>query len=120
MKIAFIGAGSLGFTRQLFTDLMSVPELRGADVAFTDIDERNLGMVTALCQRDLNENGVPIKIRATTDRLEAFEGAKYVFDAVRVGGLEAFGTDVEIPLKYGVDQCVGDTLCIGASCTASA
>ena len=113
MKIAFIGAGSLGFTRQLFTDLMSVPELRRAEVSFTDINQRNLDMVTALCQRDLDENGVDIRIQATTDRLKAFEGANYVFDAVRVGGLEAFETDVTIPLKYGVDQCVGDTLCIG-------
>ena len=113
MKICFIGAGSLGFTRQLFTDLMSVPELRAADIAFTDINQRNLDMVTALCQRDLDENGVAIRIQATTDRRAAFEGAKYVIDAVRVGGLEAFETDVEIPLRYGVDQCVGDTLCIG-------
>ena len=113
MKICFIGAGSLGFTRQLFTDIMSVPELRGAEVAFTDINQRNLDMVTALCQRDLDENGVPVKIHATTDHLKAFEGANYVFNAVRVGGLEAFETDVEIPLRYGVDQCVGDTLSIG-------
>jgi alpha-galactosidase len=29
---------------------------------------------------------------------------------IRQGGLEAFQSDIEIPLKYGVDQCVGDTL----------
>ena len=113
IKICFIGAGSLGFTRQLLTDIMSVPELRKAEIAFTDIHEHNLEMVTLLCQRDLDENGVGTKIHATTNRREALKGANYVINAVRVGGLEAFETDVEIPLKYGVDQCVADTLCIG-------
>ena len=82
-------------------------------VAFTDINERNLDMVTQLCQRDIDENGLSIKIHATLDRREAFKDAKYVINCVRIGMLEAFTTDVEIPLKYGVDQCVGDTLCAG-------
>ena len=112
-KITFIGAGSIGFTRQLFTDLMSVKEFHNIEVAFTDINQANLDMVTQLCQRDLDENGIDIKIHATTDRREAFKDAKYIFNCVRIGGLEAFQTDVDIPLKYGVDQCVGDTLCAG-------
>lgn len=112
-KIAFIGAGSIGFTRQLLTDIMSVKEFRNIEVAFTDINEDNLNMVTQLCQRDLDENGINIKIQATLDRREAFKDAKYIFNCVRIGGLEAFQTDVDIPLKYGVDQCVGDTLCTG-------
>ena len=44
---------------------------------------------------------------------QALEGADYVINCVRIGGLEAFQTDIDIPLKYGVDQCVGDTLCAG-------
>jgi alpha-galactosidase len=112
-KLAVIGAGSVGFTRTLFSDLMTVPEFHDIEVAFTDINQHNLDMVTALCQRDLDENGVPIRIHATLDRREAFRGAKYVINCVRIGMLEAFETDVEIPLKYGVDQCVGDTLCAG-------
>lgn len=112
-KIAFIGAGSIGFTRALFTDLMSVPEFRNCEIAFTDINQHNLDMVTQLCQRDLDENGINIKIQSTLNRREAFEGAKYVFNCVRIGMLEGFTKDVEIPLKYGVDQCVGDTLCTG-------
>lgn len=112
-KIAFIGAGSIGFTRQLFTDLMSVPSFRNIEVAFTDINKDNLDRVTQLCQRDLDENGINIKIKATLDRREAFKDAKYVINCVRIGGLEAFETDVNIPLKYNVDQCVGDTLCTG-------
>ena len=93
-KVAFIGAGSLVFARTLFTDIMSVPEFHNIEVAFTDINEDNLEKTRALCQRDLDANGIPVKIFATTDRREAFR-------------------DIEIPLKYGVDQCVGDTLCTG-------
>ncbi|MCI8443444.1 MAG: alpha-glucosidase/alpha-galactosidase [Provencibacterium sp.] len=112
-KIAFIGAGSIGFTRQLLADILSVPEFRKIEVAFTDINPDNLRMVTQLCQRDIDENGLPIKIHATLNRREAFRNARYVINCVRIGMLEAFTSDVEIPLKYGIDQCVGDTLCIG-------
>ncbi|MCC8107613.1 MAG: alpha-glucosidase/alpha-galactosidase [Planctomycetes bacterium] len=113
MKIAFIGAGSIGFCRQIFTDIMTVPELRDSEIVFMDINATNLDMVRELCQRDVDANGIDLKIRATTDRREALKDADFVINSVRIGGLEAFETDVEIPLKYGVDQCVGDTLCIG-------
>ncbi len=112
-KVAFIGAGSIGFTRGLLADILTVPEFHDIEVSFTDINPDNLRMVTQLCQRDIEENGLSIKIHATLDRREAFKDAKYVINCVRIGMLEAFATDVEFPLKYGVDQCVGDTLCIG-------
>ncbi len=112
-KIAFIGAGSVGFTRTLFSDLMTVAEFHDLEVSFTDINQHNLDMVTALCQRDLEENGINIKINATLNRREAFQDARYIINCVRIGMLEAFETDVEIPLRYGIDQCVGDTLCAG-------
>ncbi|QNK90237.1 alpha-glucosidase/alpha-galactosidase [Sporosarcina sp. resist] len=112
-KIAFIGAGSIGFTRSLLRDLLAVPKFKDIKVAFTDINANNLEMVTQLCQRDINENGLSISIQATTDRKMALKGAKYIFNVVRIGGLEAFKTDIEIPLKYGIDQCVGDTLSAG-------
>lgn len=112
-KIAFIGAGSIGFTRGLLRDILSVPEFKDIEVAFTDINQSNLDMVTQLCQRDIDKNGLNIRIFSTTNRREALKGAKYVFNVVRIGGLEAFKLDVDIPLKYGVDQCVGDTLCAG-------
>lgn len=112
-KVTFIGAGSIGFTRGLLRDLLTVPEFHNIEVAFTDISQHNLDMVTELCQRDIRENGLRIQIQSTTNRREALTGAKYVICTIRVGGLKAFATDVEIPLKYGVDQCVGDTLCAG-------
>jgi len=112
-KIAFIGAGSIGFTRGLLSDILTVPEFNDIEVAFTDINPHNLEMVTQLCQRDIDENRLKIKILSTIDRREALKGAKYIFNVVRIGGLDAFKLDIEIPLKYGIDQCVGDTLCPG-------
>ncbi|MBN1808589.1 MAG: alpha-glucosidase/alpha-galactosidase [Planctomycetes bacterium] len=113
IKVAMIGAGSIGFTRRLMRDILSVPELADTEFAFTDINRRNLDMVTKLAKREIAENGSRAKITSTTDRRKALEGADYIFSMVRVGGLEAFKTDIEIPLKYGIDQCVGDTLCAG-------
>ena len=112
-KVAFIGAGSIGFTRTLLRDLLAVPEFGNIQVSFTDISEANLEMVQQLAQRDIDHNGLDIKITATTDRREALRDAKYVINVVRIGGLEAFETDIEIPLEYGIDQCVGDTLSAG-------
>ena len=86
-KLTIIGAGSLTFARTLFTDILSVPELRSIEVAFTDINPDNLDMVTKLCQRDLDANGIPTRIFATTDRREALKGARYIVNCVRIGGL---------------------------------
>ena len=82
-KVAFIGAGSLVFARTLFTDIMSVPEFRDIEVAFTDINATNLERTRALCQRDLDANGIPVTIEATTDRRKAFENARYIALAIR-------------------------------------
>lgn len=110
LKIAIIGAGSVGFTRSMIRDILIVPELQDIEIAFHDINAHNLDMVTQLVQRDIDHNDVPAKLSSTLDRREAIRGAKYIFSFVRVGGLEAFVHDVDIPLGYGVDQCVGDTL----------
>jgi alpha-galactosidase/6-phospho-beta-glucosidase family protein len=113
IKVAMIGAGSVGFTRGLMKDILTVSELADTEFAFTDISKTNLEMVAALCKRDIKENKLPAKVRASTNRLAMLEGADYVFCTIRQGGLKAFETDIDIPLKYGVDQCVGDTLCAG-------
>ncbi len=113
LRIAMIGAGSIGFTRRLMADLLTVPEFAETTFAFTDINERNLDMVAQLARRDIAGNGLPAQVEATTDRRRAVADADYVFCMVRQGGLEAFQTDIDIPLMYGVDQCVGDTLCAG-------
>ncbi len=113
LKVAVIGAGSIGFTRKLMQDILTVPELGDTVFAFTDSSERNLDMVTRLAERDIKANGLSARIVPSLDRRRALEGADYVINTTRIGGLEAFALDVDIPLKYGVDQCVGDTLCAG-------
>ncbi len=113
LKIAMIGAGSIGFTRRLIQDMLAVPELQDTTFALSDIVVKNLGMVEQLCVRDIKGNDLPAQIVATTDRRAAIADADYVFCTIRQGGLEAFQHDIEIPLRYGIDQCVGDTLCAG-------
>src|SRR3954467_10554636 len=113
IRITMIGAGSIGFTRRLMRDILAVPELADTTFAFTDISQRNLDMVAQLCRRDIESNRLPARIEATTDRRAAIAGADYLICTIRQGGLEAFQLDVDIPLKYGVDQCVGDTICAG-------
>ena len=113
LKIAMIGAGSIGFTRRLMGDLLTVPELHDTQFAFMDINERNLAMITQLAERDITANGLPARVQATTDRREAIADADYVISTIRQGGLRAFALDIDVPLRYGIDQCVGDTLCAG-------
>jgi alpha-galactosidase len=112
-KIAIIGAGSVGFTRKLVYDLLCVPELAEVEIALNDIDAHNLGRVAQLLERMVAANRLPTRITASTDRRTALEGAAYVINCSRIGGLAAYRHDIEIPLKYGVDQCVGDTICAG-------
>lgn len=113
-KVAFIGAGSVGFTRRLTLDLLGVPAFSDLQIAYMDISERNLDMVYQLARRDIAAAGLKdVRLVATLDQREAIRGAQYVINVARVGGIEGFQTDVDIPLKYGVDQCVGDTLCAG-------
>ena len=109
-RIAIVGAGSLTFTQRLIQDILTVPEFHDVEIALTDINRTNLLRVAQLIKRDIAANKLAAKVIATTDRRKALAGAKYVLCAIRVGGLEAFKSDIEIPLKYGVDQCVGDTL----------
>lgn len=113
LKIAMIGAGSIGFTRRLMHDILAVPEFADTTFAFMDIDPINLDMITQLSLRDIKANDLPAKIISTLDRREAIKDCDYVICMIRQGRLEAFQLDIDIPLKYGVDQCVGDTICAG-------
>jgi alpha-galactosidase len=113
IKVAILGAGSILFTRKLVGDILTIPELEDTTFSFIDINQQNLDMITQLAQRDVAANHKPAQIFATTDRRAGLEGADYVLNATRIGGLEAFQLDIDIPLKYGIDQCVGDTLCAG-------
>ena len=112
-KITIIGAGSVGFTKKLCQDILKVPEFEDIEIALTDINAHNLDMIAQIIRRIVDVNRLKTRITATTDRRAALDGARYVMCCVRIGGLEAFADDIRIPLKYGVDQCVGDTICAG-------
>jgi alpha-galactosidase len=113
IKIAFIGAGSFGFTRTLARDVLLVPELQDVHFALHDIDEQAMGRMAQILTKEIDGNDLPARVSTSLDRREALDGADYIMSCVRIGGLGAFETDIDIPLKYGIDQCVGDTLCIG-------
>ncbi|MEM7806791.1 MAG: alpha-galactosidase [Planctomycetota bacterium] len=113
VKIAFIGAGSFGFTRTLCRDVLLVPELQDVQIALHDIDAQALDRIARLIEKDIAGNDLPASVSTSLDRRAALDGADYVVSCVRIGGIEAFQSDIDIPLKYGIDQCVGDTLCAG-------
>jgi alpha-galactosidase len=112
-KICIIGAGSVGFTKKLCSDILKVPEFNDIELVLTDINAQNLDMIEQIISRIVEVNYLPAKVTATTDRREALKDARYIMNCVRIGGLEAFADDIRIPLKYGVDQCVGETICAG-------
>ena len=109
-KIAMIGAGSVVFCKTLSADIMATPGLADSEFALMAPTDRALPRMEAFCKRMAADNGLKAKVWATHDRTEAIRDADFVVVMVQVGGLEAFGCDYEIPLKYGVDQCIGDSL----------
>lgn len=110
MKIAMIGAGSIVFCKTLMSDIMATPALAGAEFALMSRTEPKLRAMEAFGQRMIRDNGLPGKVWATLDRQEAIRGADFVVVMVQVGGVDAFELDYRIPLKYGVDQCIADSL----------
>jgi alpha-galactosidase len=109
-KITFIGAGSLVFTRRLCSDILLAPALQESTITLMDIDPVRLRQAQGIVQAIADRRGVKARIKATTDRLEAVRNADYVVTTFQQGGLDAYRLDIEIPRKYGVEQCVGDTL----------
>lgn len=109
-KIAMIGAGSVVFCKTLMSDILATPALADSEFALMSPTESKLRRMEAFGNRMLKDNGLPGKVWATTDRREAIRDADFVVVMIQVGGFHAYGVDYEIPLKYGVDQCIGDTL----------
>jgi len=109
-KIALIGAGSVVFTRNLINDILSYPALAGSTIALMDIDAERLQLARDLIIAMIADRQVPATVEATMDRRQAIRGASYVIVTIQVGGLEAYAQDIEIPARYGVGQCVGDTI----------
>ena len=110
VKIALIGAGSVVFTRNLINDVLSYPALNDCTISLMDIDAERLALARDLVQAMIDARNVPARVEATMDRAESLRDARYVIVTFQVGGLEAYAHDIEIPKRYGVGQCVGDTL----------
>lgn len=108
-KIAFLGAGSFGFTRGLVRDILTFPALADSEIVLMDIDRERLDFIKAAVDRIVEAGNYPAKVRATMDRQDALDGADGVAITILQGGVEVFRSDIEIPKKYGVDINVGDT-----------
>lgn len=108
-KIAFIGAGSFGFTRKLVKDVLSFPAFADAEIALMDIDPERLEYIERACRRIVTDGSYPATVTATTDRAKALDGADGVVITILAGGVQVWRHDIEIPKQFGVDTNVGDT-----------
>jgi alpha-galactosidase len=115
IKVAFIGAGSIEFTRNVVTDLCSYAELGagGLHLALHDISPERLEFAEALVRAIVTQTGADATVTTSLQRGPVLDGAKYVINEVQVGGYPSTLTDFEIPAKYGVRQTIGDTIGIG-------
>jgi len=114
IKVTFVGAGSIEFTRNVVTDLCSYPEFRGElHLSLYDISAERLAHAERLAARISAQSGAQATVTASLDRRAALDGARYVINEVQVGGYDATRADFDIPARYGVRQTIGDTLGIG-------
>jgi alpha-galactosidase len=109
-KITFIGAGSMVFTRRLCSDILMAPALQESTISLMDIDAGRLAQTQEIVQSIVEHRKVKARVETTTDQRAAVTDADYVITTFQAGGLDAYKLDIEIPEKYGVGQCVGDTL----------
>ncbi len=123
LKIAFKGAGSLVFGKNLLTDLFLFPALQDNTIlCLEDIDSERLDLMFQYIKKYKEDyfDKTEITIEKTTNQKKAIKDAKYIIDSIHVGGLEAFKLDVEIPYKYSISQTVGDTIGPGGCFASSA
>jgi alpha-galactosidase len=114
-KIAFVGAGSAVFTKNLVGDILSLPELRDSTTfALMDIDAERLRTAEIVAGRLVEAHGARARVEAYADRRAALDGADYVVTSFQVGGYEPSTViDFEVPKRYGLRQTIADTLGIG-------
>jgi len=109
-QIAIIGAGSVMFTRQICSALLSYPALAGSTITLMDIRPDVLGRCGQLVAKMVEQANLPVAVKMTTDQRQALQNADFVINAIQVGGLKPWQLDMDIPAKYGVIQEVGDTM----------
>ena len=113
-KITFLGAGSSVFAKNLLGDCMTVPALQDFEIALFDIDHDRLKDSETMLKNIKKNLGSTVEINSYTDRKDALRDAKYVINAIQVGGYEPSTViDFEIPKKYGLRQTIADTIGIG-------
>lgn len=108
-KIAFIGAGSFGFTRKLIKDVLTFPLLQASTLSLMDVNPDRLDYAKRAAERLVREMGVSARVVATMDRREALEDADAVLCTILAGGLNVWKHDILIPGKYGISINIGDT-----------
>ncbi|MCX5759620.1 MAG: alpha-galactosidase [Candidatus Hydrogenedentes bacterium] len=109
-KIAMMGAGSIVFCKTLMMDILATPSLANSEFRLMSRTMPKLERIKKFADTVLVENKLEASVSVTLDRRAALEGADYVIAMLQVGGVDAFEVDYQIPLKYGVDQCIGDTM----------
>jgi alpha-galactosidase len=109
-KIAYIGAGSAVFARQVITDVLSIDGLEEGELALVDVDAERLELARELVTRLVERSGKRFEVSASTERRDLLDGSDVVVSSIEVAGLACVRHDYDIPLRYGVDQCIGDTI----------
>ena len=112
-KIVIIGAGSLEFSSRLTADCLSYPALAGAHFALVDTDAERLSYAGRIFDRIVEAGGYEASCSLHSQVTEALPGAQFVIVSILVGGYEAIEAEIDIPMKYGVSQAIGDTLTPG-------
>ena len=113
-KLAFIGAGSTVFMKNIIGDVLQRPALAGARIALMDLNPQRLEESAIVARKLAATLKAPATVETFTDRRQALEGADFVVVAFQIGGYEpATVTDFEVPKKYGLRQTIADTLGIG-------
>ena len=110
MKVAVIGAGSVVFCKTLMLDILGIDGIGHIEFALMAPTTTKTKYVEDFAHRVIKHNELNASVYSTTDRTDALKGADYVIVTLQIGGTAAYEHDVYIPLKYGVDQCIGDTL----------
>jgi alpha-galactosidase len=109
-KVTLVGAGSAVFARQLITDILAIDGLDNGTFALVDIDATRLDLARQIAERLVELTGKHWKVQASTDRTEVLADTDYVINSIEVAGLKNVRPDYDIPMRYGVDQCIGDTI----------
>lgn len=109
-KVTFVGAGSSVFTYEIITDILSTPALDSGVFALVDIDAKRLELVHQVAEMVIAHSGKNWRVEASTERREVLAGTDYLINTIEVEGLANVHHDFDIPMKYGVNQCIGDTI----------